>query len=113
MEVDKFKEDFFVEIPFKSLFIEPLPNESVLHRKRLDIAESKDTSNSSKVFIDVRAIIATVDKSFVHSFPVLKFTARTVSIRHSEVRNLCSKHSLSIIESYVSVTCFITNFFPM
>ena len=65
MEVDKFKEDFFVEIPFKSLFIEPLPNESVLHRERFDIAESRDTSDSSKVFIDVRAIIATVDKGFV------------------------------------------------
>ena len=52
MEIDKFEEDFFVEIPFKSLFIEPLPNESVLHRKRLDIAESEDTSDSSKVFID-------------------------------------------------------------
>ena len=39
MEVDKFEEDFFVEIPFKSLFIEPLPNESVLHRERLNITE--------------------------------------------------------------------------
>ena len=111
MEVDKFKEDFFVEIPFKSLFIEPLPNESVLHRKRLDIAEYEDTSDSSKVFIDVRAIIATVDKGFVQCnaflafiiisvsllshpnrlFSVsilifwLNFTSGTVSIRHSEV----------------------------
>ena len=75
MKVDKLEEYFFIEISFKSLFVKSLPNEGVLHRKRLYILKSEDTSDSFIVFIDVRAIVATVDESFIHSFTVLDFTA--------------------------------------
>ena len=75
MKVDKLEEYFFIKISFKSLFVESLPNEGVLHRKRLYILESEDASDSSIVFIDVRAIVATVDESFIYSFTVLDLTA--------------------------------------
>merc|ERR1712055_683366 len=106
------KKDFEKDFSFCPFFKELFPDESVFDGEIFCIAESKDTSNPSKVFINVWAVIAAVDESFVHRYPI-NFTARTVSVCYSKIRNLSSKHSLSIIESYVCVSGFIAYFFPV
>ena len=98
MKVDKLKEDFFIEISFKSPFVVSLPNEGVLRRKSVYILKSEDISDSFIVFIDVGAIVAPVDEGFIHGFSILSFTASTVPIATCKVRQLSSELCFSIKE---------------
>ena len=85
MKVNKLKVDFFVEITFKSPFVVSLPDEGVPCSKSVYILKSEDISDSFVMFIDVGAVVATMDEGFIHSDSVLGFTARTVPITPCEV----------------------------